>query len=70
MTLRPNDAFMLYNAACAFCLMGKKEEALGALAKANAAGYADANWARRDPDLALVHAEPEFARLYPPLDGA
>ncbi len=63
--LRPNDAFMLYNAACTFCLMNKKSEALAALVKSHAAGFVDANWARRDPDLALLHGEPEFERLYP-----
>jgi len=63
--LRPNDAFMLYNVACAFCLMSKKPEALAALAKSHAAGFVDANWAHRDPDLALVHDDPEFQRLYP-----
>jgi serine/threonine protein kinase/Tfp pilus assembly protein PilF len=63
--LRPNDAFMLYNAACTFCLMGKKAEAMAAMVKAHGAGFADANWARRDPDLAPIHGEPEFQRLYP-----
>jgi TolB-like protein/Tfp pilus assembly protein PilF len=63
--LRPNDAFMLYNAACTFCLMGKKAEAMAAIVKAHGAGFVDANWARRDPDLAPLHGEPEFQRLYP-----
>ena len=34
MLLRPNEATVLYNAACTFCLMNKKAEALDALAKA------------------------------------
>ncbi len=65
MALRPNDAFMLYNAACTFCLLGKKPEALTALGKAHGLGFTDANWARRDPDLALLAGEAEFERLYP-----
>jgi hypothetical protein len=28
-------------------------------------GFGDADWARRDPALALLHGEPEFDRLYP-----
>ena len=32
-TLRPNEATVLYNAACAFCLMKRKPEALEALRK-------------------------------------
>ncbi|MBA3949143.1 MAG: protein kinase, partial [Acidobacteria bacterium] len=63
--LRPDDATVLYNAACAFCGMGKKAEALDALRKAHAAGFIDADWARRDPDLAILHDDPEFQRLYP-----
>jgi non-specific serine/threonine protein kinase len=64
--LRPNDATVLYNAACSFCLMKKKTEALDALRKAWDAGFKDQEWARRDPDLAPLHGDPEFERLYPP----
>jgi len=65
MFLRPNEATVLYNAACAFCLMGKKPEALDAIRKAYDAGFKDAIWARRDPDLSLLRGDPEFERLYP-----
>ena len=65
MALRPNDAMVLYNSACVFCRMEKKSEALAAIARAWDAGYKDADWARRDPDLALLRDEPEFQRLYP-----
>jgi non-specific serine/threonine protein kinase len=71
MTLRPNDAMVLYNAACVFCEMDKKSEALGALTKAWDAGYKDADWARRDPDLAPLRGEAEFERLFAgPAGGA
>ena len=71
MALRPNDAMVLYNSACVFCRMEKKPEALAALGRAWDAGYKDADWARRDPDLALLRDEPEFQRLYPePAAGA
>jgi non-specific serine/threonine protein kinase len=65
MLLRPNEAMVHYNAACTFCLMGKKAEALDALSKAWRNGFKDSNWARRDPELAALHGEPEFERLYP-----
>jgi non-specific serine/threonine protein kinase len=65
-SLRPDDASVLYNAACSFCLLKKKPEALAALSKARAAGFRDSDWARRDPDLALLEGDPEFDRLYPP----
>jgi non-specific serine/threonine protein kinase len=64
--LRPDEALVLYNAACAYCVMEKKSEALDILRKARAAGFEDSDWARRDPDLALLHGDPEFERLYPP----
>jgi non-specific serine/threonine protein kinase len=66
MALRPNDAIVLYNVACVFCNLGKKQEALGALRKAYDAGFRDSSWTRRDPDLALLRDDPEFDRMYPP----
>lgn len=64
-TLRANEASILYNAACVFCGLNKKAEALDALRKAWEAGSKDSVWARRDPDLAPLHGDPEFERLYP-----
>ena len=63
--LRPNDPSVLYNAACSYAILGNKPEALAMLGKSKAAGFRDANWARRDPDLACLHNDPEFERLYP-----
>jgi len=65
MLLRPNEAMVHYNAACTFCSMHKKSEALDALAKAWRNGFKDADWARRDPDLTILHGDPEFEKLYP-----
>lgn len=64
-TLRANEASILYNAACVYCTLNRKKEALDALRKAWEAGFQDAVWARRDPDIASLHGEPEFERLYP-----
>jgi len=64
-TLRANEASILYNAACVYCLLKRKPEAMDALRKAWEAGSKDAVWTRRDPDLALLHGDPEFDRLYP-----
>ena len=63
--LRPNEATVLYNAACVFCGLKNRAEALEALRKCWNAGFKDSDWARRDPDLALLHGDPEFERLYP-----
>ena len=64
-TLRANEASILYNAACLYCKLGRKPEAMDALRKAWDAGFRDSVWARRDPDLISLHGEPEFDRLYP-----
>jgi serine/threonine protein kinase/Tfp pilus assembly protein PilF len=64
-TLRANEASILYNVACVYCLLKKKPEALDALRKAWEAGSKDSVWARRDPDLDMLHGDPEFERLYP-----
>src|SRR5579862_3905471 len=65
LTLRANEASILYNAACAYCGLERKTEAMDALRKAWEAGFRDSVWARRDSDLALLHGDPEFERLYP-----
>ena len=65
MTLRANEASILYNAACTFCNLERKAEAMDALRKAWEAGFKDSSWARQDPDLFLLHGEPEFEELYP-----
>ncbi len=64
-TLRANEASILYNASCLYCVLDRKAEALDALGKAWEAGFRDAVWARRDPDLLKLHGDPEFNRLYP-----
>jgi len=65
MALRANDAMVLYNVACVFGQLARKDEAMAALRKAWDAGFKDPTWARRDPDLALLHGDAEFERLYP-----
>ena len=65
MALRPNDAMVMYNVACVFGQLGRKLEALEALRKAKDAGWKDATWARRDPDLAILHGDTDFEKLYP-----
>ena len=64
--LRPNDSNILYNAACAYGVMKRKAEAIDLLRRSKAAGYANPDWVRRDPDLACLHGEPEFERLFEP----
>jgi non-specific serine/threonine protein kinase len=65
MALRPNEATVLYNLACVFCGLNRQEQAMTALRKAWDGGFKDPQWVRRDPDLASLHGNPEFERLYP-----
>jgi TolB-like protein len=62
-TLRPNDPNTLYNAACTYGLLGLKSEAMAHLKRAQKCGYANMDWASRDPDLACLRDEPEFQEL-------
>ncbi|HXT23545.1 MAG TPA: protein kinase [Candidatus Eisenbacteria bacterium] len=64
-TLRAGEASILYNAACLYATLKRKQEAMDCLKKAWEAGFRDASHARRDPDLVLLHDDPEFHRLYP-----
>jgi serine/threonine protein kinase/tetratricopeptide (TPR) repeat protein len=64
-TLRAGEASILYNAACLYSTLKRKEAAMDCLKKAWEAGFRDASHARRDPDLALLHDDPEFDRMYP-----
>jgi serine/threonine protein kinase/Flp pilus assembly protein TadD len=64
-TLRANEVSILYNAACLYCKLNKKPDAMDALRKAWEGGFRDSAWARRDPDLVPLHDDPEFDRLYP-----
>jgi len=61
--MRPNDANVLYNAACTYALLGMKDEALAMFVKSAEAGFSDFEWASRDADLASLHEEPEFKRV-------
>jgi serine/threonine protein kinase/Flp pilus assembly protein TadD len=64
--LRPHDSNILYNAACTYGVMKRKAEAIAMLRRAKAAGYQNLEWTRRDPDLACLHGEPGFERLFDP----
>ncbi len=61
--LRPSDSNILYNAACAYALLRRKEDALLLLSRAKDAGFFNIDWASKDPDLVCLHDEPEFKKL-------
>ena len=61
--LRPDDGNTLYNAACVYGVLGRPAEALDMLRRAIKSGYANFDWVRRDPDLALLREDPAFKEL-------
>ena len=61
--MRPGDANVLYNAACAYGLMGMKVDALDTFRRAVQAGYTNLDWCTKDPDLQIIYNEPEFQDL-------
>jgi TolB-like protein/Flp pilus assembly protein TadD len=61
--LRPNDGNTLYNATCVYGVLGRPDDALDMLRRALKAGYANYDWVKRDPDLALLRDRPDFQEL-------
>ncbi len=61
--MRPTDPLILYNAACTYGLLGMKEEALDAFRRSVESGYSNIDWCLRDPDLKILHEDPEFKKL-------
>lgn len=65
----PNDSAMLYNAACAYSLLGRRDEAASYLRRAVEAGMHDLAQIKRDPDLAAIRDHPTYRSLVDLLSG-
>ena len=63
MAMRPADPNILYNAACTYGVLGLKADALDAFRRSVEAGYSNADWCAQDPDLKILHDDPEFKKL-------
>jgi adenylate cyclase len=61
--LSPNDAVMLYNAACFYASNGETKRAIDSLRQALAAGFNQIVWIKRDPDLESIRKDPEYLEL-------
>jgi non-specific serine/threonine protein kinase len=61
--MRPNDANVLYNAACTYGILGMKVDALDTFRRSVSAGYSNLDWCLKDPDLRILYDEPEFQNL-------
>ena len=67
---QPEDAVMLYNAACVQCRLGGLDRGAAYLLKAVKAGFTDVSHARRDPDLRPLHGHPVFRAIMDARDAA
>ena len=66
MTLRANEASILYDAACNYCLLKTKAQALEAHPQSLGSRLQRASAAHpRSRPRPLLHGDPEFDRLYP-----
>ncbi len=66
--IRPQEPQVAYNLACSYSLLGRTNEALGALRRAIQLGYWDIDQMLVDPDLSGLHEVPEFQDLLHSLD--
>ncbi len=69
--MAPHDGRIRYNAACVYARLEQKDKALAELREGirNLPSYI-ADWPRRDPDMALLHDDPEFIRLFGKAESA
>jgi non-specific serine/threonine protein kinase len=63
--MAPNDGRIRYNAACTYAGAGMPDRAMEQLKLAvrDVPSYV-ADWPRHDPDLAILHDDPEFIRMF------
>ena len=61
--LDPNNAMVVYNAACFESTAGKAEAALRFLGQAIDLGFSNTQWLHSDPDLKNIRAHPGFIEL-------
>ena len=67
--MRPTDSNVLYNAACTYGSLAMKADALEMFQRCIKSGYSNSAWAINDPDLKILHDDPEFKNLVSPQHG-
>lgn len=63
MAIDPEEATILYNAACTYALLGETDRAIDLLEKAIRNGYGHKEWIDNDPDFASLRDHPRFQAL-------
>jgi serine/threonine protein kinase/Flp pilus assembly protein TadD len=64
LSIEPDDPLVLYNVACLYALMDKREEALAYLERAIANGFGHKESMASDPDLDSIRKTPWFQAIY------
>lgn len=59
----PEDGGVHYNVACLFSVTGHVDRALECLEEAVSAGFGNAEWLARDPDLDPLRGDPRYERI-------
>ena len=60
--LAPDDALILYGAACFHARLGEKDPALDYLRRAVESGFENLEWMARDPDLESLRDDPAYLK--------
>src|SRR5439155_8245035 len=69
--LSPDDGRIRYNAACGFARAGMRDRAIHELKEGTRRLRSFiSDWPARDPDLASLHADPEFLAMFGPPGSA
>jgi serine/threonine protein kinase/Flp pilus assembly protein TadD len=63
LSIEPDDPLMLYNVACLYALIDKREEALGYLERAVTNGFGHRESMANDPDLDSIRKTPWFQAI-------
>jgi TolB-like protein/Flp pilus assembly protein TadD len=58
--LDPEDPYIIYGAACAYCLVHRLDEAVQLLERAVRAGFAHVKWIEHDHDFDAIRDDPRF----------
>ena len=62
-TGEPDDAAVLYAAACTYALLEMPDDSLGLLARALQTGFGNREWIANDPDFASLRDDPRFRAI-------
>jgi adenylate cyclase len=63
LAIDPDDAMLLYNVACTYALLDKKDDAISCLERAVDKGFGHKEWLEHDPDLIPLRDDPRFQTI-------